>query len=267
MIAFDPELAARMKMPKELLDRAPELHLALHIGEHHVHAALYDFAASTCFWNVQSEVPEHLSVYTFIYQRNWIEGVFRRCTVTFDSDAYALVPLSLFDAESNADYLQMQHGLSGMPSAFFELPEAEAVVVYEIPEWQQDLMRSFPNARVLPLSALLTKLAVAKVQQSGEEFLLAYSSGTVTIAAVKGKNLLLLATHEARTPEDVLYHLSNAAMRLQIDLENCSLELLEITAGNELAELLARYVHEVKLLTANSSMEGPAITQIHYLCA
>ena len=112
MIAFDPELAARMKMPKELLDRAPELHLALHTGQNHVHAALYDFASSTCFWNVQSEVPAHLSVYKFIYQRNWIEGVFRRCTVTFDSDAYALVPLSLFDAESCADYLQMQHGLS-----------------------------------------------------------------------------------------------------------------------------------------------------------
>ncbi len=267
MVVFDPELAARMKMPKELLDRAPELHLAIHIGRQHVHAALYDFSASTCFWHVQSEVPAGLSVYKFIYQRNWIEGVFRRCTVTFESDCYALVPLSLFDSESCADYLQMQHGVADLPTAFFELPEAEAVVVYEIPEWQQDLMRSFPNARVLPLSALLTRLAVAKVQQSQAGLFLAFSSDYVTIAALKGKSLVLLATNEARTPEDALYHLSNAAMRLQIDLENCLLELLEITAGNELSELLSRYVREVKSLSANPSIDGPVITQIHYLCA
>jgi hypothetical protein len=56
-------------------------------------------------------------------------------------------------------------------------------------------------------------------------------------------------------------------MRLQIDLENCLLELLEITAGNELSELLSRYVREVRSLSANPSIDSPVITQIHYLCA
>lgn len=267
MVVFDPELAARMKMPKELIDRAHDLHLALHIGRQHVHAALFDFSLSVCFWSVDSEVPPGMSVYKFIYQRNWMEGVFRRCSVTFDTDCYALVPASFFDANSAADYLQMQHGVSGISAAFAEVPESDSVICFEIPEWQTELMRHFPNARILPVSALLLKLAAARTNLSTRSFFVMYSSLTVSIAAIKDKEVVMLSTHEARTSEDALYHLSNAAMRLQMDPENCDVELLDAYGQTELCELLKKYFGGVKPLSVHAEMNAPLVTQIHYLCA
>lgn len=267
MVVFDPELAARMKMPKELLDKASELHLAMHIGRETVYAALYDFSSSSCLWNVQSDVPPGISVFKFIYQRNWIEAVFRRCSVTFDTDCYALVPTSLFDPLSCGDYMEMQHGVTTSQTGFIELPEADAVICFELPEWNADLLKHFPNARILPLSALLTRVAAARNQMADSDFLVAFSSASVTIAAVKNKALVLLSTHEARTEEDVLYHLSNAAMRLEIDLDNCSLQLLDMSGHEDLFHLLQRYSKEVKMLAAHATSEGCSATQLHYLCA
>jgi hypothetical protein len=267
MVVFDPELAARMKMPKEMLEKAPELHFTMHISKQHIHAALYDFSIASCLWNVHSEIPVGLSPFKFIYQRNWIEGVFRRCSVTFDSDTYALVPTPLFDENSCNDYLHMQHGLQQTQTAFIELTEVDAVICYELPEWYAELIRCFPNARILPLSALLARTAVAKMNQAKAEMVVAFSSSSVTIAAVKSKALVLLTTHEARTHEDVLYQISNAAMRLQIDLDDCSIELLDATDSTELLLLLKQYVKEAKSFAFPVSTNGSAITQLHYLCA
>jgi hypothetical protein len=267
MAVFDPELAARMKMPKELLERAPELHLAIHAGLREVHAALFDFNQSTCLWHVYSELPPGISPYAFIYGRNWIEGVFRKCTITFDCDTYALVPQSIFDPAAGADYLSLQHGVESTSTGFVELPEAEAVICFEWPDWYANLMRVIPNARVQPQSALLVRLALAKAQTGESSFLVATSSDYVTIAGVKNKVLMLLASHEARTPEDILYHLSNAALRLQIDMEHCRIQLLEAVENGEVLELLKRYVKEIRRVEAPASIESPAITQLHYLCA
>jgi len=267
MAVFDPELAARMKMPKELLDISSELHFAVHIGRSHIYAALYNFSESKCFWKADSEIPVGMSVYKFIYQRNWIEGIYRKCTITFDSDTTALVPQSLFRTEAAADYLEMQHGVQQVQAGFVEIPEAEAVICFEQPEWQNEVIRHFPNARVIPLVALLTRLAAVRLHESNPVFLLAVSSGSVSIITVRNKAIVLMASHEAKTPEDVLYHVSNAAMRLQIDLENCRLELMEASMDDSLRQLLKRYAGEVvpfkEVLTATSS----AITQLHYLCA
>jgi hypothetical protein len=256
-----------MKMPKELLDRAQDLHLAIHVGRQHVYAALYDFLSATCFWNVQAEVPPGLSVYKFIYQRNWMEGVFRRCSVTFDTDCYALVPATFFDPSAAEDYIQMQHGITGINASFTEIHEAESVVCYEIPEWQTDLMRYFPNARVMPACALLLRLAAARRNQTRPSFFVIFSSDSISIAAIKEKEIELLSTHEARTAEDALYHLSNAAMRLQIDPENCHIELLDTSENFELVELLRKYFGNVSELVIHKEMKASPVTQIHYLCA
>jgi len=266
MSVFDPELAARLKMPKELLDRAGELHLAMHLGDHYVHASLYDFSASTCLWDVQSETPAGISIQKFIYQRNWLEGIFRRCTITFDSERYALVPRSLFDENAVSDYLNMQHGFQEGSAESVDLPEAEAVLCYGLPDWKAELIRFFPNARIMPLSALLTKVAATKFQQLQECFVVAVASNSVTLACVRNKSLLLLVTQNAKTAEDVLYHISNAAMRLEIDLGNCSVEFLSHDAVDELSTVLNRYIKEVKPIIRFDNSNCSAFTQLHYLC-
>jgi hypothetical protein len=267
MVVFDPELAARMKMPKELLERAEELHFAMHIGTRHVYAALYENASFTCLWSVSAEVPAGISVFKFIYQRNWIEAVFRRCSVTFDTDCYALIPSSLFDPQACADYLHMQHGVMSQQTGYVDLPEVEAALCFELPEWNTELLKYFPNARIVPLSALIIRAAIGGKQTGPSDFVLVHSSSSVTIAAIKNRSLVLLSTHEARAEEDVLYHLSNAAMRLQIDLDNCSLQLLNMSETPDLLTLLQRYTKHASKLDIHSNSDHGASTQLHYLCA
>jgi hypothetical protein len=115
--------------------------------------------------------------------------------------------------------------------------------------------------------ALLTRLAAARLHQANSVFLIAVSSGSASILAVQNKSIVLMATHEAKTPEDVLYHVSNAAMRLQIDLENCRVELMEASADDSLSQLLKRYAGEVSQLKEVIASTDSAITQLHYLCA
>ncbi|MFM7727568.1 MAG: DUF3822 family protein [Flavobacteriales bacterium] len=267
MTEFDPELSARMKMPTELLNRASEFHLAIHVGASELHAALFDFHASQCLWSVYSEIPAGISPYKFIYQRNWIEGVFRKCTITFDSDNYALIPQSLFDPSVCSDYLEMQHGIATLSAGSIELPEAEAVICFEWPEWYADVMRIIPNARVIPQAVLLVRLSTSFAQSGEAGFVVAVSSGQATIAGYKKKSLAVLVTQEARTTEDILYHLSNAALRLQMDPENSCVHLLEAQSNSEHASLLRRYVKEVVNLSAPAGIQAPAITQLHFLCA
>jgi hypothetical protein len=173
----------------------------------------------------------------------------------------------LFDESVVADYLNMQHGFMEGSADYIELPEAEAVLCFEVPNWKTELIQYFPNARLMPLSALLTKVAAMKFQQQQECILVAVSSEAVTFACVRNKSLLLLSTQNSKTPEDVLYHLSNAAMRLEIDLGNCTVEILSHRTDDELSILLKRYIKEVlpihQLDKANCSM----FTQLHYLCA
>lgn len=267
MAVFDPELAARMKMPKELLEKASELHLAIHAGAQQVYAALFDYNQSKAVWHVYADMPAGMSPYAFIYARNWVEGVFRKCTITFDCDNYALVPQSMFDSGSCADYLSMQNGVETSSVGFIEMPEVEASLCFEWPEWHAALMKAIPNARLVPLSALLVRMASSRAQQGEMRCVVAFTSGFVTIAGLKNKSLLLLATHEARTPEDVLYHVSNAAMRLQLDMENCRIDLLDTTSVDETRALLSRYLRDAQPLAISDGMHAPAITQLHYLCA
>jgi hypothetical protein len=161
----------------------------------------------------------------------------------------------------------MQHGKPAISIGYTELPEAEAVLCFEWPEWYSEVMRLIPNARILPQPVLLVRLVQSYTQSGDAGFLVAVSSGNATIAGFKNRALALLVTQPARTSEDILYHLSNAALRLQIDPENCRVFLLEAITDNENQSLLGRYVKMVSSISSPAGIEAPAVTQLHYLCA
>jgi len=65
----------------------------------------------------------------------------------------------------------------------------------------------------------------------------------------------------------VLYHLSNAAMQLQVDLEHVRLEMIVSASGFRLEELLAKYIVDVQTLPSTPLCEeGSFIAQLHSIC-
>ncbi len=265
MAVFNPELAAKMKMPKELLDEASSLHFALHIGDRFVEASLFEAATSKCRWHVVSD--EFLGdPVEFIYQRNWHDQLFRKCTVSFDTAHYAIVPNAYFDEKQMGAYLQLQHGLAVTNAHYTEIPELDAMCCYESPDWLSRLMGFIPNARVIPTSALLARYAAVSATIDESTCVCWVTDRQVTMACLRRRKLQLLASNEVSSEEDVMYHVANAAMRLGFDLEQGAFELIIGKGMSELLPLMSNYVSQVKHAESPEGI-GSYMPQIHVLCA
>ncbi len=76
-----------------------------------------------------------------------------------------------------------------------------------------------------------------------------------------------MSTQDAKTPDDILYHLSNTAMRLEVDLENCAVDVITSQRAEEVIMLLRRYVKDVKAIRRLEADSCSPFTELHYLCA
>ncbi len=268
MAVFNPEMAARMKMPKELLDEASSLHLAMHLSEQSVEAALFDAATSQCKWHVFVDITALSDPAQFVYERNWNEQVFRKCSVSFDCDRFALIPKAYFDENLCAEYIRLQHGSISSDTTYLELSEIDAVLCFALPSWHQRVVSMMPNARLIPSAALLMRYARMHAPREGSAFITWVCAQSMTLACMKEKNPVLLASNAVSSEEDVLYYLSNAAMQLDVDLENVSLNLLVSAPGMEVKPLLERYiVNIISLSSSVSCPEGSFMPQLHAICA
>jgi len=268
MAVFNPELAARMKMPKELLDEASGLHLAMHLGEQSVEAALFDAATFQCRWHVFSEITDALDPAQYVYQRNWNEQVFRKCSLSFDCDRYALIPHTYFDANHCEEYIRLQHGSSASHVGNLELSEIDAVLCFELPAWQSYISTMIPNARLFPAAALLLRYARMHSPREGSAFYAWVTRQSLTLACMKDKLPSIISTNGITNEEDVLYHLSNTAMQLHVDLEKVPLEMLISAPGFGLNDLLEKYMLNLKTLPSSSlCSDGSFIAQLHATCA
>src|SRR5688572_10672491 len=97
MTAFVPGIAARALIPRDLLSQASALHLCMHIHPRWVAVALADAAGGQVTWSEQFDIEQaHVDTWDdvagFIRGRNWSEKVFRKCTLTFDTADFTLVP-------------------------------------------------------------------------------------------------------------------------------------------------------------------------------
>jgi len=252
-------------MPKELLDEASSMHLVLHISDRFVEAALFEAASSQCRWHVISD--EFLGdPVEFIYQRNWHDHLFRKCTVSFDAALYSIVPAAYFDEKQITSYLQLQHQVSVSHAQFTEITELDAVCCYETPDWMPRLVGFIPNARVIPAAALVARYAAISAPAEGSSIACWVTDRQLTMACLRQRKLKLLATNEVSAEEDAMYHIANAAMRLGFELEQLQFDLIVGNGMRELASLLSKYVRRMNDHSSSDAI-GSYFPQLHVLCA
>jgi hypothetical protein len=265
MAVFNPELAAKMKMPKELLDEASSLHFVLHIGDGFVEAALFEASSGRCRWHIISN--EFLGdPVEFVYQRNWHDHIFRKCTVSFDTEHYAVVPSAYFDEKQITAYLQLQHNLPVRNALFSEMTDLDAICCFDAPDWMPRLMSFIPNARIIPAAALLARYAAISANAEGFSIACWATNRQISMACLRQRKLQLLATHEVSAEEDAMYHIANASMRLGFELEQVQFELLVGQGMSELKPLLSKYVRQINENTSSDN-QGSFMPQLHVLCA
>src|SRR5690606_33861220 len=126
-----------------------------------------------------------------------------------------------------------------------------------------------PNVRIFPAAYLFAKHALLRAERDETAMHIARIGGQMLLCIVKNRKLLLLNHFEVQNDEDVLYHTSNAALRLSIDFENAQLSLYEIPQTDNLTALLKGYNHHVAHAFTDEGKKVKASfpAHLHVLCA
>lgn len=274
MSPFSPEIAAHALIPKEFLNQASSLHFALHLGQHYVEAALAEAAGGEFHWarafKTENEAQHENDVIEFVTARNWNERVFRKCSISFDVMKFALVPSAFYSQESAVTFLEFNCGAVVNDVHSAEIREVNAFLIYESPQWINDLTRIFPNGRFFPSAYLFLKHACVVSAQKKETLIIAYTGSLMLLAIFRDGRPLLLNGYPVQNEEDVLYHASNAAMRLQVDFENVPLFIYSLSGDKALHNLMKHYNRNCTSMfedEKSSGNEATFITHLHMLCA
>lgn len=273
MSAFNPEIAARAIMPRELLLEASSGHLCIHLSYGNIQVAVAEAAGREIRWaeefstNVPS--PHFKDVVDFCVGRNWSEKIFRKCTLTYDTPLFALVPAAFYDVKKQAELLQFHTGQEPHAATALHLPEMDAYLVYEQEPHVRTLIKQFPNVRIFPTAYLLIKHALLMAEKGESALHIVQLRHALLLAVIKDRKLMLINQFDASNDEDVLYHSSNAAMRLGIDFEHAHLHLYQFPANDTLEPLLKVYNNHLTHALADykGKVKASFPAHLHILCA
>jgi Protein of unknown function (DUF3822) len=267
MSAFDLETAARALMPKEVLAQASSAHLALHISDGFVLVCVSDVASENPMWSQNFVLPSNDNLangFEFIAARNWLEKVFRKVTLSFDTTVFTMIPEAFYDASTMEEVLRFNHpGLQGR-SQQLELREADSRILFEWPNSADVVLHKVPHLRLMPLAFLMAKFAHHPQWNEPEQINLLVSDSRLIITATRQHRLLLLNVFEVSNETDVLYHLSNLAIRLTFDLERVPILLLQGPESLGL-ELLHTYCGNLRKSPFTTTVHP--IIHLHSVCA
>ncbi len=262
MSAYDIELAVKSRIPKELLNEASSLHLAMHVSSDAVQATLADVAIGMERWSCsfylerKSDLKESVRL---IEDRNWSERVFRKCTLTFNCKNFTLVPAAFYNETMMGDLLRFN---TTETQEFIEqlyLPMAEAHIVYGIPEALVALSARFPNIRIMPSVYPLTLSVEREVTRKNIYITVFIECDYMALIVFKEGQLQLLNYFEIAGHEDVLYYITSVFMRLKLDQESAQISLMDDGRHTQLHKTLAVYYPDIHYvsdhLSANRSTE------------
>lgn len=269
MSAFSPEIAAKAKLSKDLADKASSLHMAIHLNPMMVEVAVIDPESGQSLWldqfHVLSESNEDLTgAVNFVKHTNWGDSVFRKTTISFDYPDFTLAPQGFILPGKEKELLEFNTQREADCPEVYMISEIGAGVIYDLPLVVQSLAERFPNARFFPSSGLFLKHA-ASVSIDQDAFHVLVQQGHMIVIAFHEGQVKLTNHYGVQSQDDVLYHVSNAAMRLGMHLEATKLSLYGAGANAELKKLLEVYIRDVHFWDKGSFEYFSVL--IHSLCA
>lgn len=252
MSAFQPETLARALMPKDLLSRSTMLHLALHLNQVELEVAVFDKDHELPVWQQHFELGTATlpwqNAFSFLEDRNWKEGVFRKVTISFDTDAFTLVPHAFMISGKEHDLLEFNLQRSVIQAETISLDSLGASLLYDFPVALSVLTEWWPNARFYPTVALML-LQGTSLRNTGKMMYAHATSASILLSVFDGAEMKLANVYPRSSNDDVLYHIANACIRLGIDLASVSVRIEGSEAGEDLHALMSTYNTDVKLNT------------------
>jgi hypothetical protein len=268
MSFFNPEIAAKALLPKDVAASAATLHLAIHINPALVQVAVVDRDSNREIWvekfDILNDSNSDLSqAIDFVKHCNWGEKVFRKTTISFDNADFVLVPQGFLVPGKERELLEFSTRREADCPETYMIPEISAGIVYDLPINLQGLASRFPNVRFFPSSGLFLRHTVSVANDSSGFHVLVQHGYMLVIAFHEGQ-VKLTNHYGIQGNDDVLYHVANAAMRLGIHLESTNLSLYGASVSGELKELIEGYVGSVNFW--NKGDHNLFSVLIHSLC-
>ncbi|MEZ4799219.1 MAG: DUF3822 family protein [Flavobacteriales bacterium] len=267
MTGFDPEIAAKSLIPKEVMAKASSLHLAIHLHPDFVEGAVMDPENREVLWNetffLEDSNPQDFKrISEFVTLRNWGDRVFRKTSITFDDPDFTLVPHGFLIPGRESEILKFATQRDPEQAESYSISEIGASLLFNLPSEIRKLAARFPNCKFYNSAAFFIKESLRQSKDKSGFHVLSQKGFMLVVACSNGE--IKLTNHFGiQGVDDVLYHLANTAMRLEVDLASSNVTLYGKTSDEKLTELLINYVGNVK--TAPSHLSYSVL--IHFLCA
>ncbi len=259
MTVFDPEIAAQAILPKEIGAKSMSLHLAIHLHPEMVQAMVFDYESQQILWLKKFDLDDTYDrtlarAVDFVNLKNWGDFVFRKTSISFDYPDFTLVPTGFLEDGKQSDLLKFSVGREPDNVEVYEVNEVGAAVLYDLPVIVQRLAERFPNARFFPSVGFFLKDTL----RSANGLHVLVQEGFMLAVVFHEGDMRLTNHYGIQNNEDVLYHLSNAAMRLNIHLASAKVVLYGSDAGEGLKSLLEDYIETVEVWTSEVVKEPNA---------
>jgi hypothetical protein len=253
MSAFNPEIAVKALLPKEILSMSSSLHLGIHLHKYFVQAVVFDPETNEILWNGHFDVEDATGDWSrpadFAMLRNWGERVYRKVTISFDQSDFTLVPQGFLEKGKEGELLRFATNKQADAAETEVFSDLGVALIYDLPSEIAALSKRFPNARFYPSTGLFIR-ECARIAKSNSKFFVMVQDGFMLVSAFHQGIMKLTNHYGVQGNDDVLYHIANAAMRLNIHLESSEVLLMGFGITSELEQLLKSYIQKVDVWTS-----------------
>ncbi len=186
---------------------------------------------------------------------------FKEVVLLYHTNAYTLVPSSLFEANKASEYLKFNIKILATDYVAYEEANNTAITVVYIPfvninNWFFEKFGSFKYFHGVTL--LLEKILLTDKYSHTTNTYVNVGKNYVDLLVIKNGKLLLCNTFEFHTPEDFIYYILFVFEQLNLDPSSTPCILLgEIVEGDDLYNILYTYVKEVSFYKALNGIDIP----------
>lgn len=164
-----------------------------------------------------------------------------------ESDNYTFVPIELLEAGNESDFFLLEHQIDQKDCIISnKILMSGCVNVFSLPINLRDaLSQLFENTIVEHhLSYFLTD----KIKLRNETLVQVWVRAKIMDVVVQiNGNLHLINSYTYNTPEDFTYYTLNIFDQLSLDTETIKVKLFNVESGNEIQNMIQRYVRQVEV--------------------
>ena len=195
----------------------------------------------------------------------WINKNYASTHININSSKHTLMPTSIFDANEQQKYLQLNHHRSEKYEAVSDkLQQIEAHQVYGISIPEQELINTFfAKATIRHYGSTLID-SVLQQKTNTTQLYIHVQDKSMDILVCNEKGLQLFNTFKHQSAEDFIYYTLFVCEQLELNPDKIDCCLLgELDNPSGIYDLTYKYIRNIRFIKRNENVQlSPVINQI-----